>query len=70
VADLATLLNLHAVQLHGNEDVEYVRALRRQLSQDCEIWTAVSVGRSPHPNRGGDRILFDNGNGGTGRIFD
>lgn len=70
VADLATLLNLHAVQLHGNEDVEYVRALRRQLSQDCEIWTAVSVGRSPHPNRGGDRILFDNGNGGTGRTFD
>ena len=31
VADIATLLNLHAVQLHGREDVEYVRALRREL---------------------------------------
>ena len=70
VADLATLLNLEAVQLHGSEDVEYVRALRRQLHSSCEIWTAVSVGREPLAGRGGDRILFDNGSGGTGRSFD
>jgi indole-3-glycerol phosphate synthase / phosphoribosylanthranilate isomerase len=70
VADIATLLNLHAVQLHGCEDIEYVRALRRQLPRDCEIWTAVSVGTEPLPNRGGDRALFDNGSGGTGRTFD
>ena len=70
VADIATLLNLHAVQLHGGEDVEYVRALRRELPADCEIWTAVSVGRGPPARRGGDRILFDSGSGGTGRTFD
>jgi len=70
VADLATLLNLDAVQLHGSEDTEYVRALRRQLHSSCEIWTAVSVGREALAGRGGDRILFDNGTGGTGRTFD
>lgn len=70
VADMATLLNLQAVQLHGSEDVEYVRSLRRQLPSSCEIWTAVSVGREPLAGRGADRILFDNGGGGTGRAFD
>jgi indole-3-glycerol phosphate synthase/phosphoribosylanthranilate isomerase len=70
VADLATLLNLEAVQLHGREDLEYVRSLRRQLPPSTEIWTAVSVGREPIAKRGGDRILFDNGIGGSGRAFD
>ena len=55
VGDIATLLNLHAVQLHGREDSEYVNALRRQLPHGCEIWTAVSVGRQPLSSRGGDR---------------
>jgi indole-3-glycerol phosphate synthase / phosphoribosylanthranilate isomerase len=70
VSDIATLMNLHAVQLHGHEDVEYVRSLRRQLSPTCEIWTALSVGREPLVNRGGDRLVFDNADGGSGRSFD
>jgi indole-3-glycerol phosphate synthase/phosphoribosylanthranilate isomerase len=70
VADMATLLNLHAVQLHGREDRDYVRALRRELPPACEIWTALSVGRDALEGRGGDRILFDNETGGSGRCFD
>jgi indole-3-glycerol phosphate synthase/phosphoribosylanthranilate isomerase len=70
VGDLATLLNLHAVQLHGGEDVEYVSALRRDLPSSCEIWTAISVGRAPLASRGGDRLMFDNEKGGSGRSFD
>jgi indole-3-glycerol phosphate synthase/phosphoribosylanthranilate isomerase len=70
LGDVATLLNLHAVQLHGHEDADYVRALRRELPGDCEIWTALSVGREPLAGRGGDRLLFDNGHGGSGRPFD
>jgi indole-3-glycerol phosphate synthase/phosphoribosylanthranilate isomerase len=70
VADVATLLNLHAVQLHGREDRDYVRALRRALPPACEIWTALSVGRDALEGRGGDRILFDNETGGSGRCFD
>lgn len=70
VADIATLLNLHAVQLHGHEDVEYIRSLRRELHGSCEIWTALSVGREPLVGRGGDRLVFDNADGGSGRTFD
>jgi indole-3-glycerol phosphate synthase/phosphoribosylanthranilate isomerase len=70
VADIATLINLHAVQLHGAEGPGYVRALRRELPPSCEIWTALSVGREPLDGRGGDRILFDNGKGGSGASFD
>jgi indole-3-glycerol phosphate synthase/phosphoribosylanthranilate isomerase len=70
VSDIANRLDLHAVQLHGHEDREYVVALRRQLPSGCEIWTALSVGRDPLEGRGGDRLLFDNGSGGTGRSFD
>ncbi len=69
-ADIATLLNLHAVQLHGREDEDYVSALRLQLPALCELWTAVSVGRDPLDRSGGNRLLFDNGDGGSGRNFD
>jgi indole-3-glycerol phosphate synthase / phosphoribosylanthranilate isomerase len=70
VSDIAALMNLHAVQLHGHEDVEYVRALRRELPSSCEIWTALSVGRDPLTSRGGDRLIFDNADGGSARAFD
>lgn len=70
VSDVATLMNLHAVQLHGHEDVEYVRALRLELPSSCEIWTVLSVGREPLTGRGGDRLVFDNADGGSGRRFD
>jgi indole-3-glycerol phosphate synthase/phosphoribosylanthranilate isomerase len=70
VTDVATSLDLHAVQLHGHEDVEYVRTLRRELHGSCEIWTAVSVGRERLTGRGGDRLVFDNADGGSGHTFD
>ena len=70
VADVATLLGLHAVQLHGREDADYVGTLRRELPPSCEIWTALSVGRDPLESRGGDRLLFDNAGGGSGSRFD
>ena len=70
VADLATLMNLYAVQLHGHEGTDYVRALKRALPPACEIWTALSVGDEPLVSRGGDRLVFDNGDGGSGRCFD
>lgn len=70
VADIATLMNLHAVQVHGHEDIEYVRALWRELPPACEIWTALSAGREPLTSRGGDRLVFDNLDGGSGHTFD
>jgi len=70
VGDVATVLNLAAVQLHGREDVEYVSALRRELPPGCEIWSALSVGSGPITSRGSDRIVFDHGTGGSGQTFD
>jgi indole-3-glycerol phosphate synthase/phosphoribosylanthranilate isomerase len=70
VAEVARALDLHAVQLHGQENADYVGVLRRKLPKDCEIWTALSVGRQPLIGLGGDRLLFDNGDGGTGNSFD
>jgi indole-3-glycerol phosphate synthase/phosphoribosylanthranilate isomerase len=70
LVDVATMMNLHAVQLHGHEAEDYVRELRRELPESCEIWTALSVGREPLTGRGGDRIVFDNAEGGSGRTFD
>jgi indole-3-glycerol phosphate synthase/phosphoribosylanthranilate isomerase len=70
VADAAAELNLHAVQLHGTEDEDYMRSIRRELSDSCEIWTGVSVRPGALVSRGGDRMLFDQGQGGSGRSFD
>ena len=69
VAAAASDLGLHAVQLHGREDADYIASLRRILAQSCEIWTAVSVGGGALSRAGGDRLLFDNGSGGTGSSF-
>ena len=70
VSDIAHLLNLHAVQLHGEEDSAYVRKLRRELDGHCEVWTAVAIRSGKTAFRDGDRTLFDSGPGGTGRSFD
>ena len=70
VVEAANALQLHAVQLHGREDADYASALRPRLPEGCEVWTAISVGRDNLASRGGDRILFDNGDGGSGSTFD
>ena len=68
VSAAARGLGLHAVQLHGDEEVGAVRAL---IPAETEIWAAVRVGAgSIGPRTGADRLLFDSGPGGTGRTFD
>ena len=55
-----------AIQLHGREDKDYVGALAAKF--DGEIWLAqepVALKR-----QGGDRLLFDNGRGGSGQVLD
>jgi indole-3-glycerol phosphate synthase/phosphoribosylanthranilate isomerase len=75
VANAARLLGLRAVQLHGEEDALYIRALRNLLPEETEIWAAAAVGREvPRPRLGSDRTLFDSQiggrSGGTGIAFD
>jgi len=75
VAHSARALGLRAVQLHGEEDALYIRALRGLLPEETEIWAAAPVGRDlPPPRLGADRTLFDSQvggrSGGTGVAFD
>ena len=75
VASTARSLGLHAVQLHGDEDSAYIRALRSLLPDETEIWAAAAVGRDlPEPRSGAHRTLFDTRIGGrcggTGIPFD
>lgn len=76
VAYGARALGLRAVQLHGDEDALYIRALRGLLPEETEIWAAAAVGREvPRPRLGADRTLFDSQigggrSGGTGIAFD
>ena len=71
VVTTAGELGLAAVQLHGDEDVDYLRALRRDLPARCDVWQAVPVDRhAPQRCADADRLLFDSGSGGTGRTFD
>ena len=71
VVEAASMLALAAVQLHGEEDAAYARALGRRLPSGCEIWKGVRVGRSaPGSFDAADRLLFDSGSGGTGEAFD
>jgi len=80
IANHANELALHAVQLHGGEDNEYIRELRQLLNSDCQIWRALrsdqlgDIPASPMV----DRLLIDSAVttdhnlqfGGTGHAFD
>ncbi|KKF34532.1 indole-3-glycerol phosphate synthase [Erwinia tracheiphila] len=68
----ATTLGLAAVQLHGDEDRQWVQELRSQLHEDIKIWKAFSINNAL-PARDWtdvDRYVFDSGNGGSGKRFD
>ncbi len=80
VSDIANELSLSVVQLHGNEDNDYLTQLRPLLPTDCQIWQAC---RSDKINDLGDstlsdRLLIDSAVvndhsvqfGGTGESFD
>ncbi|MFU9136123.1 bifunctional indole-3-glycerol-phosphate synthase TrpC/phosphoribosylanthranilate isomerase TrpF [Erwinia tasmaniensis] len=72
IVTTAEALSLHAVQLHGDEDRDFVKALRAQLPAGVQIWKAFSIVNTL-PIRdwlGVDRYVFDNGNGGSGKNFD
>lgn len=76
VAELAHELNLSAVQLHGQEDSDYINKLKTLLPADCQLWKAQGV--SSHLPQSDlenvDRYLLDcqvkQQFGGTGTCFD
>ncbi|MEH8020286.1 bifunctional indole-3-glycerol-phosphate synthase TrpC/phosphoribosylanthranilate isomerase TrpF [Rheinheimera metallidurans] len=74
VATLAQSLNLHAVQLHGDEDDSYISVLKPLLPNGCQIWQAYRIKQQlPTFSLLADRILLDTYSeaqpGGTGECF-
>lgn len=72
IKNAVRIAGLDVVQLHGDEDGEYIK----NLDADCEIWKAVRVrdGADIPDVEGADRILLDKYNekeyGGSGETFD
>ncbi|GDY28236.1 bifunctional indole-3-glycerol-phosphate synthase TrpC/phosphoribosylanthranilate isomerase TrpF [Agarivorans sp. Toyoura001] len=74
VATIANQLQLHAVQLHGDEDESYIEQLKTQLDSSL-VWKALGVSEQlPSAPNNADKILFDSKvagqSGGTGQTFD
>ncbi|WP_440055864.1 bifunctional indole-3-glycerol-phosphate synthase TrpC/phosphoribosylanthranilate isomerase TrpF [Pseudoalteromonas sp. T1lg65] len=74
VSEYAQVLKLSAVQLHGDENQQYIESLRRLLPVTCQIWKAQGISdHLPAPMLGVDKHLYDtktkSGTGGTGIAF-
>lgn len=69
---------LDAVQLHGDEDEEYILRLKKMIPKECEIWKAVRVKSIEDIEKwnssAADKLLLDafshGAVGGTGKTAD
>ncbi len=71
----AEKLALKAVQLHGDEDADYINSLREQLPENVEIFKAIDASKITEykdvlTNDKIDCFVLDNKQGGTGESFD
>lgn len=71
ICHYASSLKLSAVQLHGQEDAQFVETLRQQIQPTCEIWQAINMTSLDdiQPITSIDKYILDNGAGGTGQTF-
>ncbi|AJI54897.1 indole-3-glycerol phosphate synthase family protein [Francisella philomiragia] len=75
VVNSAYGLKLSAVQLHGDENQEYIDALKSKLHRNCQIWKAYGIDKTvPEFFANVDYHLLDaqvdGKSGGTGKAFD
>ncbi len=75
IIDLVKTLKLTAVQLHGNEDEAYIKALQTKLNDNncnnCEIWQASAVLESvPELSTHVTHHILDGKSPGSGESFD
>ena len=80
IVEYAYILKLNVIQLHGNEDENFINKLREKLPPYTKIWKAVGI-KDKYPSKEidsyltlCDKVLLDNKNdtafGGTGESFD
>ncbi len=75
VVNTAYGLKLSALQLHGDENQEYMDALKSKLHRNCQIWKAYGIDKTvPEFFANVDYHLLDaqvdGKSGGTGKAFD
>lgn len=73
ILDCVKNLKLFAVQLHGNEDLNFAKKLRERLPAGTQIWRALdgnALDENCDISAIFDRIILDCGNGGSGTSFD
>ncbi|MEY8703286.1 bifunctional indole-3-glycerol-phosphate synthase TrpC/phosphoribosylanthranilate isomerase TrpF [Francisella philomiragia] len=75
VVNTAYGLKLSAVQLHGDENQEYIDVLKSKLHRNCQIWKAYGIDKTvPEFFDNVDYHLLDaqvdGKSGGTGKAFD
>ena len=70
IAELATTLNLYAVQLHGQEEQDYIIELKGKLPETCQLWQALPVtSQVPELTGKADSFVLDGKHGGSGQAF-
>ena len=73
-AELAESGVIRAIQLHGQEDEDYIRRLRKLIGGDIPVIQAFSVQTAEDLQRAAessaDYVLLDQGGGGTGKTFE
>lgn len=71
IVDIAEELSLYGVQLHGQENKQYINKLRNILPKKINIWKAFSI-QSELPDRNWDNVnmyIFDSDSGGSNTSF-
>lgn len=43
IVDILNTVNLDVIQLHGKEDIDFIRCLREKTNDHIEIWKTVSI---------------------------
>lgn len=78
IVKTANDLSLSVIQLHGNENEDYITELKQQLPTTCQVWNVISVSDDAQsislPQSVADKVLVDckvgSQTGGTGVSFD
>ncbi|CAL4320895.1 bifunctional indole-3-glycerol-phosphate synthase TrpC/phosphoribosylanthranilate isomerase TrpF [Buchnera aphidicola] len=72
IVSITKKIPLFAIQLHGKEDQKYIFNLKKNISQNIQIWKAINVFQKniklnlKYINY----YIFDNPQGGSGKCFD
>lgn len=72
VIEITNNLSLSAIQLHGNEDQNYINLIKKYLPKNCSIWKAININQYKLTKNliHIDRFIIDNKQGGSGEPFD